>query len=145
MKPRTMHRKKTFDMNIEGRAIPCFYFDGDGSWGSREWPLECNVAEEEWLEKRVWSVDTRFRQNRVCMFAQYDRRQKNALYAVPNYNTDDDFLPFLVRGLNIYILIPFFQSLIQGVVCMPFFSARLNGRLLLITSKAAPLAMKFLV
>lgn len=75
----------TFDMDVEGRAFPCLYIDGNGSWDSRDWALECGVSEMEWLEKRIWSINPQFRRNRVWLFAQYDRRQKDALYAMPNF------------------------------------------------------------
>lgn len=75
----------TFDMDVEGRSFPCLYVNGLGSWDSRDWEGECQVSEKEWLEKRLWSIDPRFRRNRVWLFAHYDRRQKDALYAMPNF------------------------------------------------------------
>lgn len=75
----------TFDMDVEGRAFPCLYIDGNGSWDSKDWVLKCGVSEQEWLEKRMWSINPLFRRNRVWLFAQYDRRQKNALYTMPNF------------------------------------------------------------
>lgn len=81
----TVPEDVTFDMDVEGRAFPCLYVNGKGSWDSRDWHGECQVTEEEWLEKRMWSVDPRFRRNRVWMYAHYDRRQKDALYTMPNF------------------------------------------------------------
>lgn len=86
----TVPEDATFDINVEGRAFPCLYLNGVGSWDSRDWEGECGVSEREWLDKRMWSMDPRSRRNRVWLYAHYDRRQKEALYTMPNYVSLDD-------------------------------------------------------